>query len=182
MIENMKLMIADIDGTLTPIGKTIMPITKEALVHLRREGVLLGIASGRPIGDQLAVHAENWKIGGQFDVIIGMNGGQLWDVRKDIHSSYHLLKREYIKEIMEMMEPLGLNPFVYKEGYMLSVRYDEMMNSSAIRNCMPAVTADRPEQLYETDNNKILYRIPDDVKMDDVLAYIGKHPSKFCAT
>ena len=174
----MKLMIADIDGTLTAIGKPIMPIAREALIRLRKEGVLLGIASGRPVGDQLAVHAENWKIGGQFDVIIGMNGGQMWDVRKDKHSSYHLLKKEYIKEIMDMMEPLGLNPFIYKDGYMLSQRYDEMMNSSAIRNNMPAVTADRPEQLYETDNSKILYRIPDDIKMDDVLAFIARHPSR----
>ena len=155
-----KLVIADIDGTLVNYGKDIMPLTRQALIDLHEKGVLLGIASGRPVGDQLKANAAKWGLDFQFDVIIGMNGGQLLDVRNNVYKEFYKLKAEYIHEIIDMMRPLDLNPFVYKEGYMLSGRLDEEMKASAVRNHEPAIPCKDESELWEEDNAKLLFRLP----------------------
>jgi len=43
-----KAIAMDIDGTLTNDEKKITPKTKEALLRVQNEGVLLILASGRP--------------------------------------------------------------------------------------------------------------------------------------
>ena len=79
MNRKVKLVIADIDDTLVNKNKQMMPLTKQMLIKLHNDGVLLGIASGRPCGEHLYSRYKGWELDFQFDVIIGMNGGQLWD-------------------------------------------------------------------------------------------------------
>ena len=45
---NKKLLVLDIDGTLTNSKKEITPKTREALISIMEEGHLVMIASGRP--------------------------------------------------------------------------------------------------------------------------------------
>jgi Cof subfamily protein (haloacid dehalogenase superfamily) len=175
-----KLVIADIDGTLVDYGKDMMPLTRQALVDLREQGILLGIASGRPVGHQLKAYAQRWGLDFQFDVIIGMNGGQLLDVRQDIYKEFYKLKAEVIKEIIEMMKPLDLNPFVYKDGYMLSGRLDEEMKASAVRNHEPAIPVTDEAQLWEEDNAKLLFRLPEDpIEVKRIVEFASSHPKPY---
>ena len=51
MIDNIKLVIADVDFTLVDSKKEIQPLTRRMLNKLHEEGILLGIASGRPLGN-----------------------------------------------------------------------------------------------------------------------------------
>lgn len=175
-----KLVIADIDGTLVNYGKEIMPLTRQALIDLHDRGVLLGIASGRPVGDQLKANAERWGLDFQFDVIIGMNGGQLLDVKNDVYQEFYKLKAEVIHEIIDFMRPLDLNPFVYKEGYMLSGRLDEEMKASSVRNHEPAIPCTNENELWEEDNAKLLFRLPpnpDEVKK--IVQFAAAHPKPY---
>ena len=177
---NVKLVIADIDGTLVNYGKNIMPLTRQALIDLHEKGVLLGIASGRPVGDQLKANAERWGLDFQFDVIIGMNGGQLLDVRNDTYQEFYKLKADVIHEIIDMMRPLDLNPFVYKTGYMLSGRLDEEMKASAVRNHEPAIPVKEEAELWEEDNAKLLFRLPpnpEEVKR--IVEFAAAHPKPY---
>jgi len=175
-----KLVIADIDGTLVDYGKNIMPITRQALIDLHEKGVLLGIASGRPVGDQLKANAKRWDLDFQFDVIIGMNGGQLLDVRNDTYQEFYKLKAEVIKEIIDMMRPLNLNPFVYKEGYMLSGVLDEEMKASSVRNHEPAIPVKDEAELWEEDNAKLLFRLPEDAdEVRKIVEFANKHPKPY---
>lgn len=175
-----KLVIADIDGTLVNYGKDIMPLTRQALIDLHDKGVLLGIASGRPVGDQLKANATKWGLDFQFDVIIGMNGGQLLDVRNDVYEEFYKLKAEYIHEIIDMMRPLGLNPFVYKEGYMLSGRLDEEMKASAVRNHEPAIPCKDESELWETDNAKLLFRLPPNPEeVKKIVEFAASYPKPY---
>ena len=44
------------------------------------------------------------------------------------------LKREWIKEICEMVEPLNVNPYMYHHGAIMALHYSEEIKASAIRN------------------------------------------------
>jgi len=175
-----KLVIADIDGTLVDYGKDMLPLTRQALIDLHHKGVLLGIASGRPVGDQLKANAKRWGLDFQFDVIIGMNGGQLLDVQKDKYEEFYKIKGEIIHEIIDMMRPLDLNPFVYKSGYMLSGRLDEDMKASSVRNHEPAYPAKEEAELWEEDNAKLLFRLPaDPEEVKRIVAFAAAHPKPY---
>ena len=43
-----KLLVLDIDGTVTNSKKEITPKTKEAILELQKKGIPVAIASGRP--------------------------------------------------------------------------------------------------------------------------------------
>ncbi len=174
------LIIADIDGTLADKGQEIGPITRKAFQELHRKGARIGIASGRPASDKLKMRADSWDLGFELDLMIGMNGGQLRDLRTGEYQEFYKLKKAYIKEIIEMMKPTGLNPFVYKTGYMLSQYLDERMSASAMRNHEPAIPAKELSELWEEDNAKLLFRLPDDLtKVDDIVAFAKAHPKPY---
>ena len=163
MKRKVKLVIADIDDTLVNKNKQMMPLTKQMLIKLHNDGVLLGIASGRPCGEHLYSRYKGWELDFQFDVIIGMNGGQLWDGIDDRFDEYYPLKKEYIKEIIDLMSPLDLNPFIYRDDVMVASRMDEQMKASSERNSQDVHVAKDISELYETDISKIMFRMPESV-------------------
>lgn len=172
-----RLLAADIDRTLVNEKKELMPLTRRMLEELHQEGVLLCIASGRPIENQLMKRHEEWGLSFQFDLIIGMNGGELHDFRNNTHHEYHKLKKESIHEIIDMMEPLNLNCFVYRNGFMLCRRMDQATKESSIRNHEPAIAAEKVEDLYQEDNAKLLFRLASPDMMPAALSYAEAHPS-----
>lgn len=178
MRRNVKLVIADIDRTLVNNDKKIMPITLRLLNQLHQEGVLLGIASGRPCGEHLAKRASEWGLNFQFDVIIGMNGGQMWDVRNDRFYEYFPLKKEYIKEIIEFMDVTKINSYVYRGDSTLARWYDERMLASSTRNMEPLIIAKNDEEMWEKDNNKLLFRCMNEEEADYAMKVASMHPSK----
>lgn len=178
MKRNVQLVIADIDGTLVNEEKNMMPLTKLALEELHQQGVLLGIASGRPCGEHLFNRAKGWGLDFQFDIIIGMNGGQMWDVVNDKHYEYYPLKKEYIKEIIEFMNPTGINSYVYRGDSTLVRWYDERMASSSVRNMEPMIVAENDEEMWEKDNNKLLFRCKDIEEAALAIQVASEHPSE----
>lgn len=53
-----KLLVLDIDGTVTNSKKEITPKTKEAILELQKKGIPVAIASGRPTKGIVAVADE----------------------------------------------------------------------------------------------------------------------------
>ena len=49
-MKNRKLLVLDIDGTLTNTQKDITPKTREAILNIERMGHAVALASGRPTG------------------------------------------------------------------------------------------------------------------------------------
>ena len=178
MLENLKVFVADVDMTLVNDKKILMPITKKAMQMLRDQGVYLGIASGRPIAGHLVRRAENWGFDRQFDFIIGINGGQLHDYTDDTFTESNKLSRESVKEIVELMEPMDLNPFVYEEGYMLAKRMDQQTYESSIRNDEPVRVVENLDEIWEKERNKIMFRARDLDMIKDMLELARSHPSE----
>ena len=136
MIEKVTAVIADVDGTLNVKGTTPMPRTLDALERLHERGVLFGTASGRPLDHRALDKAHDWGLSFEFDLAIGMNGGDLWDRFHEGIEHIMLLKKEYIAEICEFMWPLDCNVIVYENAYdhVLVKRFDEMQLASMERN------------------------------------------------
>lgn len=178
MKKDIKLVICDIDRTLVNSNKELMPITKAMFERLHADGVLLGIASGRPVGEHLKERAALWGFDFQFDVIIGMNGGQMWDNISYQSYEYYPLKKEYIKEIIEFMEPTGVNSYVYRGDSTLVRWFDERMAESSVRNFEPMVVAKSDEEMWEKDNNKLLFRCASEEEADACLEFAKKFPSE----
>lgn len=177
MIDTLKLVIADIDGTLVNEARDMMEITRKVLYDLHSRGIRLGIASGRPIGPHLYENAREWGIDFDFDVWIGMNGGQLRDNAQNKEEGFYKLKPKQIKEILKVMEPIDANPFIYIGEDMLSRYIDEEMVSSMKRHNIQCTTVEKESDFWRTDTNKILFRLKDAEEMPKLEAYLQKHRS-----
>lgn len=106
MIDNIKAFAADIDMTLTAKGDPLADLTVEAFRIMREHGILLGLATGRELNQKLFDQAKNWGLDYQFDFLIGMNGGQVWDRFHEDKWEMDLMDQETMREILEYMRPI----------------------------------------------------------------------------
>jgi len=102
MKKNFKVFVADVDGTLR--SRTVRIPQKEtiqAFEKMHQEGMIVGIASGRPLWQGLKDHHKEWKLSFQFDFLIGMNGGEIWEKSTNKTTQYNPLTVEQLKGIVE---------------------------------------------------------------------------------
>ena len=79
---NYKLLVLDLDGTLTNSKKEITPFTRETLLQAQEKGLHLVLASGRPTYGIVPLAEElNIKQYGGF--ILSFNGGKVIDLMTD---------------------------------------------------------------------------------------------------
>ncbi len=163
MIEKLTAIVADIDGTLVNKGEDMMPRTRNALEILHQNGVLFGLSTGRKLNKQMFRRNQDWGLSFDFDVMIGMNGGQLWDKDHEEIESYYLLERETMMEILQKMAPLQVNAMIYEEDHMTALYWDEGIHSSMKRNHMEVILADGSfERLCVNPNYNVLFRFPEE--------------------
>ena len=79
MNKDVKGFAADIDRTLTNKGSGLPQINKDALEILHAHGMPLGLATGRVMVDALKEQGKTWGLSFEFDYLICMNGGQVYD-------------------------------------------------------------------------------------------------------
>lgn len=102
-----KLLVLDLDGTLTNSQKEITPFTKEVLIRAQQQGLHIALASGRPtygivpLADELEL-----KQNGGF--ILSFNGGKIIDVKTG-------------KVLFEQALPPDVIPVLYRESQLAGV-------------------------------------------------------------
>ncbi|MCR5228690.1 MAG: Cof-type HAD-IIB family hydrolase [Solobacterium sp.] len=177
MISKLTALFCDIDGTLTVEGGSLMPKTKQALEKLHSQGVLIGIASGRPVDGRILGLASDWGLSFEFDAVIGMNGGELWDRFHEGVEKYHLLKKECTREILTFLDGLDINAYIFEDGYdcIAALRMDETMKESIRQNHSHVEIGDR-DRLCARDTGKleVRYRPEDEEK---VMRVVNAHHS-----
>ncbi|WP_302558672.1 HAD family hydrolase [Holdemania filiformis] len=176
MIKDFRLVICDIDSTLITSKRILTERAKEVIRRLHDHGVYFGIASGRSIDQQLHKQARDWGFDFDFEVLIGMNGSELWDGVHQKRYDYYKLKRAWIKEILELMAPFNLNPFMYVGDKMMCLRVDEATERSSKKNRTDLLVVDNISEFYAEENAKIMFRMPEEL-MPEVVEYVSKHPS-----
>ena len=78
-----KIIVLDLDGTLTNRDKVITPRTKEALMKAQEAGKIVVLASGRPTAgvEPLAKELDLARFG---SYILSYNGGMITNWRSDL--------------------------------------------------------------------------------------------------
>ena len=82
-----KLLVLDIDGTVTNSKKEITPKTKEAILELQKKGIPVAIASGRPTKGIVAV-ADELDFATYGSYVLAFNGARIinWKTKECIYS------------------------------------------------------------------------------------------------
>ena len=161
MKSRFKVIVSDIDCTITKKDHTISERTINVIKKAREAGYLFGLASGRPIDDLLKRYNE-WGVGKQFDFIIAWNGCQLYeDDTKSTHY-YNYLTKEELKEIIEFMSQFNTSINMYKPNKYLTNKESNRAWYSAFRNKRELVIEEDPEKYYEEDSGGIMFRTTDE--------------------
>ena len=155
-MNQFKVIAADIDGTLCMKGEDLMPLTRSAIQQLHAEGVKFGLATGRPVDSRVLSYAEKWDLGFPFDFAIGMNGGELYDLKTDTTEKYYLLSKENVRKILTFLMPYDINAIVYVDGYeeVRCLKMDDFMTASKARNKSHVIVGG-VDTLSEFDTGKV---------------------------
>ncbi|MCR5282270.1 MAG: HAD family hydrolase [Lachnospiraceae bacterium] len=106
MITSIKAVVTDIDKTLTKKGGDLPAVTIQAFQKLHEQGIKVGLATGREIDSTIRNQGMKWGLGFEFDFVIGMNGGALYNLRTDTTWEVPFMSSEHVYEIMIWMKPL----------------------------------------------------------------------------
>ncbi len=176
-VSNLKVVIADMDGTLVDDKKQISDHAIEVINRLMDHGIMFGLASGRN-ADDLALLSEKWGLHKPFDIVVGLNGSELHDGFTGKTELFHLLGRDSIKEIVEMMRPLDCNPYLIVDANHVMVgRIDEAVKRSQKRIERNLRVVEDDSEFWQVDAMKMMYRC-DDSRIPEVKAWVKAHPSK----
>lgn len=172
--EKIRLVLADVDGTLYDWDRILSPRTKADITRLHEAGYGFGIASGRPY-EELVHYADNWGFPFQFDVLIGLNGAELYVERTKKLYEYYRLSREVLKKSIEVMSRFEANPFMYWHQKLLAVKRDAMLEKSSRTSQRQIVIADDISKLWEEENAKIMFRMSEE-ETARAEAWLAEHP------
>lgn len=125
MLDTIQVVAADIDMTLTSKGSDLPPVTMEAFEVLHRNGVKIGLGTGREINDNLRQMGKKWGLSFEFDFVVGMNGGMVLDHETGKYWETDMLSVQEMSEILHYMEPLI-------DKYAISVNCEGNENHNAI--------------------------------------------------
>lgn len=108
MINKIKVLAADVDMTLSSKGSPLPKITIQALKELHDKNVKIGLATGREITEMEKTKGIFWNLGFEFDFIIGMNGGMIYDRNLNKSFTMDMLSVKEMKEVLTFLMPIIL--------------------------------------------------------------------------
>ena len=176
--KDIKLLICDIDETLTGKGGDLFPLGIEALNYFHSKGVLLGLATGRPIDKRTINKFKTWGLNYDVDVLIGLNGCETYIAKTKTKKIVAKIDKEEMKRIIDFMWPLNINAIVFENGYdrVYARRMNWMLEDSIKRNNSNVEIVDK-ERFYEKDFCKIEFPCENDEQIKLVEEAISKNPS-----
>lgn len=132
-----KMIVLDLDGTLTNNKKEITPRTKEALMKAQAKGVKIVLASGRPTYGimPLAEELELKKNGG---FILAFNGGKIIDCLDCRTIFEQKLDETLVPLLYHAAKEAGMQILTYQgEGIAATDKRDKYVQEEARINKMP---------------------------------------------
>ena len=169
-----KLVICDIDNTLVVKHTTITERTLSAIRAVQARGILFGLASGRNV-QQLHEMEDQWNI--KSDMLVGLNGSELYDGLDGTTKRYYMMEPEWIKECFEVMAPFKTNPTVFYDDVTYVGELNEVARKSAkyLNKPLPHVVKDYSE-FWQRPSPKACFRVSAE-DMPAIEAAVAAHPS-----
>ncbi len=114
-----KIIVLDLDGTLTNSEKKITPRTRAALMEAQEAGKIVVLASGRPTagGEPLARELELARFG---SYILSFNGGMITNCRTGEIMFSSLLPLEANQKIIGLAKEYGVDILTYEGDHLVT--------------------------------------------------------------
>lgn len=160
----MKLAVCDIDNTLVVKHLPLSEYSRNMIIELKKHGWLFGLASGRTV---LQLHDLEEQWGVKADVLIGLNGCEMYDGISDEYKLYYYMEAEWIKEALDIMAPFDTVPCGSRRDVWLSMNKGNSFELSKkylknSRNGSFQLVED-PADFYAEPMEKICFRVAEDI-------------------
>ncbi|MCQ2203443.1 MAG: Cof-type HAD-IIB family hydrolase [Bacteroidales bacterium] len=109
-----KLVVLDLDGTLTDSNKKLPAANREALLRLEEKGVRVALASGRPTYG-IKLLAEELKLSKYNGYIMAYNGGFVIDCATGQTISRNILPRDIFGQLKKASNELNAAIITYDD-------------------------------------------------------------------
>ena len=135
--KDKKVLVLDLDGTLTNSQKEITDKTLEAVFRMQEYGHKVVIATGRPTPGALPI-AKKLKLEKFGGFIASFNGGQITDCGSGEVIYQQTLPKDIIPELFKLAEELNIGFISYdKTGIIAADRPDKYIDLEARINHLP---------------------------------------------
>ena len=114
-----KILVLDLDGTLTNAKKEITPHTRETLIKSQEQGLKIVLASGRPTYGIVPL-ADELRLGDYEGYILSYNGGQIIDWKTKEMMYENVLNPQIYPYLYECARKNGFTILSYKDEYIVS--------------------------------------------------------------
>lgn len=112
-----KVIIMDVDGTLTNSKKQITPKTKEMLIAAQNKGIKLVLASGRPVSGLIGL-AKELEMEKHHGLLVSFNGSKVVDCQTKEVLFDQTMRIEDAREVLEHMKNFKVYPMIDKGNYL----------------------------------------------------------------
>lgn len=137
-----KLLVLDLDGTLTNNKKEITEYTRQTLMEAQEKGVKIVLASGRPTYG-IAPIAEKLELKKYGGYILSYNGGEIinWQTGEMMYEN--VLQDEILPYLYQCSKENNFAIVTYKDKYVITEHpQDEYVLKEAILNVMETLKVD----------------------------------------
>ena len=156
MLENRKILVLDIDGTLVNSKKEITPETLKYLLKIQEEGHIVALASGRPYPGMKA-YANQLKLNEYGGYVLSFNGGKVINCKTGKTVFQKAIPNSYLKTIYDYAIAHGLGMVTYRDDEVLTgTEIDEYMEYEARLNSMVIHRVDNFLEEVDFDMTKCL--------------------------
>ena len=171
-MEDIKIVLCDVDGTLLNSKNQVTPKTKEAIKKLKDYGILFGIATGRPVVSIEGL-LPDWGIEEDVDIILGFNGGLVKDLSLNKEFQSDLLSGQYICEILKEYAPLDLGFGIFVDKKIYANKLSNQIYAISERNKFQLIICDLAKEFKDKEVFKML-AINEKDKTQEVIDYYNK--------
>ena len=116
-MNNIKVIIMDVDGTLTNSNKILTEKTKNALIKAQELGSILVLASGRPTSG-LTDLAKELKMDENNGILVSFNGSKVTECKSNKVLFNETMSVEEGQAVLEHMKKFNVKPMIDKGDYM----------------------------------------------------------------
>jgi Cof subfamily protein (haloacid dehalogenase superfamily) len=116
-VSDIKVIIMDVDGTLTNSEKKITEKTKNALIRAQEEGVILVLASGRPTSG-LMDYAKELKMDEHHGLLVSFNGAKVVECQTNKLLFNEAMSVKEGQAVLEHMKKFDVKPMIDKDDYL----------------------------------------------------------------
>jgi len=116
-VNDIKVIIMDVDGTLTNNEKAISAETKEVLLKAQKAGAILVLASGRPTSG-LMDFAKELEMEKHHGLLVSFNGSKVVDCETNEVLFNETMTVEQGQAVLEHMKKFEVIPMIDKDNYM----------------------------------------------------------------